>query len=109
MTIIKLWIDDIRTPPSNEWVWAKTVNEARAAIRFYEHNINADIIIISLDHDAGAYYSGGGDYIKVLDWLEEENLVDTGYFFHFHSMNPVGVENMRRIINHNNWREVKSL
>ena len=29
--------------------------------------------------------------------------------FHFHSMNPVGVENMRRIIEHNRWQEIKNL
>ena len=106
---MKLWIDDIRTPPSDEWIWAKSVNEAQAAIRFYERNMSDDQILISLDHDAGAYYSSGGDYIKVLDYLEEWKLPDTGYFFHLHTMNPVGRENMRRIINRNNWREVKSI
>lgn len=68
-----------------------------------------DTILISLDHDAGDFVRDGGDYIKLLDWLEEEGIVDTGYFFHIHSQNPVGIENMRRIIEHNNWKEVESI
>lgn len=103
----KLWIDDVRQPPSDEWIWAKTVYEAIGAICFYEHNMFTDTITISLDHDAGDYAKDGGDYVRVLDWLEREGIVDTGYFFHIHSQNPVGVQNMRAIINHNGWREIK--
>ena len=68
-----------------------------------------DTILISLDHDAGDFARDGGDYIKLLGWLEEKGIVDTGYLFHIHSQNPVGVENMRRIIEHNNWKEVKNI
>ena len=46
----------------------------------------------------------GGDYIKLLDWLEETG---RNYPIRIHSMNPVGVENMRRIIERNGWTEVK--
>lgn len=100
-----LWIDDVRPAPDG-WLWVKSVKDAQAAIMFYERNMADDSITISLDHDAGDYYSQGGDYIKVLDWLEENGIVDTGYSFHFHSRNPVGVQNMRAIIQHNGWREV---
>lgn len=103
---MKLWIDDVRTPPNSDWLWAKSVNEAKAAISMYENNFKDDAILISLDHDAGDYVSKGGDYVKVLDWLEEQGIVDTGYFFNLHSMNPVGVQNMRNIIQHNDWREI---
>lgn len=65
-----------------------------------------DNILIDLDHDAGDYVSEGGDYIKLLDWLEAKNIVDTGYSFRIHSMNPVGVQNMRAIIEKNGWREI---
>lgn len=103
---MKLWIDDVRRPPSTDWIWARTVNQARSAIWMYEKNMQDDTIIINLDHDAGDYAKDGGDYIEVLNWLEREDIVDTGYFFHIHSYNPVGVENMRRIIEHNGWREI---
>lgn len=66
-----------------------------------------DNILIDLDHDAGDYVSEGGDYIKLLDWLEAKNIVDTGYSFHIHSMNPVGIQNMRAIIKKNGWREIR--
>lgn len=79
---------------------------AKTAIWQYEHSMIDDNILIDLDHDAGDYAFEGGDYIKLLDWLEAKNIVDTGYSFHLHSMNPVGVQNMRAIIKKNGWREI---
>lgn len=96
-----LWVDDIRTPPCNDWLWARSTNEAITAIKSYERSFATDTIYISLDHDAGDFAGGGGDYIRVLDWLEQAGIVDTGYFFHLHTMNPVGRENMERIIRKN--------
>lgn len=60
--------------------------------------------LIDIDHDAGEYVRFGGDYIKLLDWLEA-----TGrkYPIRIHSMNPVGVANMRRIIERNGWKEIR--
>lgn len=109
---LKLWVDDTRRPPDWEeincpYLWCKSVNQAIAAIGFYERNFQDDEILIDLDYDAGDYADQGGDYIKILDFLEEQGIVDTGYFFHLHSQNVVGVENMRRIIEHNNWREIR--
>lgn len=104
---MKLWVDDLRKPPSSEWLWCKTVNGAKSAILTYEQNMHDEIIIIDLDHDAGEYVKNGGDYIEILNWLEQKGIVDTGYFFHFHTMNPVGRYNMIRICNHNNWRVIK--
>ena len=62
------------------------------------------IDVIDLDHDAGDYAYDGGDYIKLLDWLEE---TERNYPIRIHSMNPVGVENIRRIVRRNGWTEVK--
>ena len=101
---MKLWIDDVRKPPTEEWVWARSVKQVKTCIMAYEQNYYDDTIIIDLDHDSGDWFNEGGDYIKILDWLEEQNIVDTGYFFHIHSMNPVGRENMERIIMKNGWR-----
>lgn len=95
----KLWVDDVRPTPGSDWVWAKSVNEAKRLIVEYEQKANR-FECLSLDHDAGDFAFDGGDYIKILDWLEE-----TGrkYPIHIHSMNPVGVMNMRRIIQRNHW------
>ena len=52
---------------------------------------NETIELIDLDHDAGDYVNDGGDYIKLLDWLEETG---RNYPIRLHSMNPVGVANI---------------
>ena len=62
------------------------------------------ITLIDLDHDAGDYANDGGDYIRLLDWLEETG---RNYPIRIHSMNPVGVQNMRAIIQKNSWQEIK--
>ena len=82
---MKLWVDDLRQPPSDEWLWAVSVDQAKLAIKVYEINMYDDTIIIDLDHDAGDYAQYGGDFIRLLDWLEEMGIVDTGYFFHIHT------------------------
>lgn len=126
---MKLWIDDVRPAPQG-YDWIKSVNEAKKFIigseecvqrcmdrgrkcflerdykgrdRCYNAANQVDISIIDIDHDAGDYAFDGGDYIKLLDWLEETN---RNYTIHIHSMNPVGVANMRAIIKRNGWKEV---
>ena len=101
---MKLWIDDVRPAPEG-YVWCKSVNEAKRYITWFENfytNPNNDVIeVVDIDHDAGEF--GPPDFIKVLDWLEETG---RNYPIHIHSMNVVGVENMRRIIQRNGWKEV---
>jgi hypothetical protein len=126
---MKLWIDDVRPAPKG-YVWCKSVNEAKYIIEYQEASIadlgrqvreldaignyeeadhlhmvaaNSYISVIDIDHDAGDYASDGGDYIRLLDWLEETG---RNYPIRIHSMNPVGVANMRRIIERNGWKEV---
>lgn len=98
---MKLWIDDVRPAPDG-YVWIKSVNEAIKEIN-WRNALNLNISLIDIDHDAGDYAYDGGDYIKLLDWLEETG---RNYPIHIHSMNPVGAENMRRIIERNGWKEV---
>lgn len=103
---MKLWIDDVRPAPGDcfhKWAWCKAVNTAKIIIESAEKSGN-EIELIDLDHDAGDYTKDGGDYIKLLDWLEETG---RNYPIHIHSINVVGVENMRRIIQRNRWTEVK--
>lgn len=80
-----------------------SVEGAKAAILTAE-SIGENIELISIDHDAGVYAFNGGDYIKLLDWLEETG---RNYPIHIHSQNVVGVQNMRRIIERNGWKEIK--
>lgn len=115
---MKIWIDDIRPAPEG-YEWCKSVDDAiyiidgiymyHWATQFW-NTVKDKLEVIDLDHDAGEYAKFGGDYIKLLDYLEdcEKNhgydLKDVK--FHIHSMNPVGVENMRQIIRRNGWEEI---
>ena len=100
---MKLWIDDVRPAPDG-YIWAKSVNDAKKNIIAVEVFHKKDPVeLISIDHDAGDYACDGGDYIKLLDWLEETG---RNYPIRIHSMNAVGVANMRRIIERNGWKEV---
>lgn len=106
---MKIWIDDVRHAPEG-YSSAKSVKGAILKIKFaekmYEHlkDDSFKIELIDIDHDAGNYAEDGGDYINLLNWLEETG---RNYPIRIHSMNPVGVENMRRIIQKNGWTEVK--
>lgn len=103
---MRIWVDDVRSAPE-DYVWCKSVQEAKDTVLVLELyatvNESYKVELIDLDHDAGDYAYDGGDYIKLLDWLEE---TERNYPIRIHSMNPVGVENMRRIIRRNGWTEV---
>ena len=109
---MKLWIDDIRPAPEG-YIWVKSVNEFS---RLFSHGtICLDNLItdVDLDHDAGDFSRDGGDYIEILNYLESVaegskiyKLLISDMKFHIHSKNPVGVENMRRIIKRNGWKEI---
>ena len=111
---LKLWIDDIRSAPEG-YVWCKSTNEALHIIRKHRDEITE----LSLDHDSGDYVSEGGDFIEVLNEMERLchcvdpiyraawNCIFMNYTFRLHSANPVGVANMRVIIEKNGWKEIR--
>ena len=100
---MKIWVDDVRPAPEG-YVWCRTVNEVVSLIPDAERYVGIDCVkIIDLDHDAGDYAQYGGDYIRILDWLEETG---RNYPIRIHSMNPIGRGNMRRIIRKNGWKEI---
>ena len=99
---MKLWIDDVRPAPEG-YIWIKSVNQAKTAIKTYELNYYDYGVLIDIDHDAGDFATDGGDYIELLKWLEATK---RNYPIHIHSMNPVGIQNMRAIIQYNGWTEV---
>lgn len=102
---MKLWVDDVRPAPEG-YKHIKSVHDAMYAILWTETAYweNETIELIDLDHDAGDYTKDGGDYIEILNWIEETG---RNYPIRIHSMNPVGVQNMRAIIQRNGWTEVK--
>lgn len=95
-----LWLDDERPV-------AKYFNGGIAEVaRTYEDAIDIflelkdgnDSICISLDHDLGADKTGY-DFAK---WLIEHYYI--GYF-HLHTMNMVGANNIRQLLTHYGWIE----
>ena len=125
---MKLWVDDIRTAPYG-YHWCRSVNEAKKYILSTEKRIErymdrgkdcfqnfdfagrtkaysaatkVDIEVIDIDHDAGDFARDGGDYINLLNWLEETG---RNYPIRIHTMNPVGREQMKSIIERNGWTE----
>ena len=110
---MKLWIDDVRPAPEG-YVWCKSVNDAYDRFHRQLGLFPEDELLIDIDHDAGDYAWDGGDFIFLLKNLELcyhqdikwKDYIDNKVTFHIHSMNPVGVQNMRRIIQKNGWKEV---
>lgn len=105
---MRIWVDDIRPAPEG-YIWCRSVNETINTIDSLDMmcgSFDSMIELIDIDHDAGDFASDGGDYIKLLDYFEECFGKDLPYKIKIHSMNPVGVENMRRIIQKNGWKEV---
>lgn len=103
---MKLWIDDLRPAPEG-YHWIKTTN---AALLYLTH-CSDKVELIDLDHDAGDFVAEGGDYINILNKMEEFKYAFDADFSHInfrlHSANPVGVANMRAIIERNGWKEIK--
>ena len=116
---MKIWVDDVRQAPDG-YVWCKSTNQA---LRKIVLEAKDEVELIDLDHDAGDFVKEGGDFINVLNELERLSRKTTtvdgvkfhGYWhlkckeikFRLHTMNPVGRDNMRRIIERNGWTEVR--
>ena len=85
---MKLWVDDIRPAPSG-YILCRSVKDAIALLK------TGSVTDLDLDHDLGSYAIHGGDAINILDWC-----VQNEYFprVRLHTMNPVGRQNMQRIL-----------
>jgi len=104
---MKVWVDDVRPAPEG-YIWCKSTNEA---LRLIVANIK-EVEILHLDHDMGDTF--GGDAIIIVEELErkahrsqEFAEAVSNIIFILHSANPVGVANMRAIIQKNGWREIR--
>lgn len=85
---MKLWLDDVRTPPPG-WHWVRSVNQAIVALT----TAGTKVTHMSLDHDLGSFEPDGGDGIKLTYWMAEHDIWPTAGI-RVHSANPVGVQNM---------------
>lgn len=89
----KLFLDDLRPAPNDSWDVVRSFDEFKAYI--IKHGVPD---IISFDHDLGLG-PNGYDCVK---WLIEKNYKIKE--FHAHSMNPVGRENIIKLLTW--WKEI---
>lgn len=86
----RLFIDDIREPPSSDWIVARTSTEAIALIE--RDGCPREI---SFDHDLG----GDDTAMRLAHWLVSRDLDEPGFIpfdfrYYVHSANPVGRANI---------------
>jgi hypothetical protein len=85
---IRLWLDDIRTPPNDTWTWVKTVDEAVALME------TGRVTEASLDHDLGDEVPEGR---RLVLWMAEHDIWPSEAIS-VHSGNVVGHEYMVGVI-----------
>lgn len=96
---IKIWLDDIRTPPDETWTWCKNPEEFRKIL----DGEGAEIDEISFDHDLG-YYESGKEITgyTCLCWVEKRILTDMTFpipTMHVHTSNGSAYSKMRKVVN----------
>lgn len=92
---MKIWLDDIREPPL-DWVWVKNAKDAWYVICMaYKRG---QFEGVSFDHDLGEDGTGYD-----LACLMECFSVYPSIFINIHSANPVGVENIKKAMENNNY------
>lgn len=82
---MKLWVDDLRPPPGDDWLWYRTSFDALTALAI-ARDCKMRLEVASLDHDLG-----GDDTTRpIIMWMCEHNL----WFdeMRVHTQNPVGRE-----------------
>ena len=92
---LRLWIDDIRTPPDHTWDWVTTSEAAIALLKHFQRDGMLWIPreAVSFDHDLG----GDDTSRNVVIWMIENDFrFDT---YRIHSANPVGREWLAGMIN----------
>jgi len=88
---MKLWLDDLRTPPDESWTWVKTSQEAMEMLD------TGSIVEISLDHDLGSDLWNGYTVACHIENLAHHAGIKPPKW-KIHSANPVGAENIARAL-----------
>ena len=92
----KIYLDDVRIPPSLHWNLTRNFIEIKEKIELYGCPSH-----ISFDHDLGEGEPSGLDIAK---WLVQQDLdfmffIPYDFTFQVHSMNPVGKKNIESYLN----------
>lgn len=101
--MIKLWLDDIRTPPDETWLWCKNGYECVGMIVANAGNID----IVSFDHDLGEGVNGywvacqietmANNFYRhsLVEFKDNpEGICVPSFDWEVHSANPVGRKNI---------------
>ena len=113
-----VWVDDIRRAPA-DYIWIRTVNRFKMWFKVvYNHDLWYDSyacksvahydLLISMDHEAQDFVADGGNYIEILNYLEEimpkiSKWSEFRIIFRFHTGNETVTEEMKKIIKRNGW------
>jgi hypothetical protein len=89
----RLWLDDVRRPPSDEWTWAKSVEEA------IEILATKRVVEASLDHDLHPFQRDG---MEVCLWMQENDVWP--HRVRIHSSNRSASTKMCGLLERNGYR-----
>lgn len=91
----RLYLDDLRTPSTANWVVVRSYDEA---VRYVQtHGWPS---VVSLDHDLGDDVPTGYDFARWLVELDmDTNTMPKDWIYNIHSANPVGAANIQGLLN----------
>ena len=95
-----VFIDDIREIPRNEFKYGVAIRDFESAIEYLSTYANDFPIVVSFDHDLGEEKTG----YDIAKYIVENNIPIKA--FTIHSMNPVGVKNIRELLTHYGYKEI---
>lgn len=106
-----IYVDDIRKDDTffkslhnyTHMKWIPIICRSAEEAIFFLNYYNEEFynVIIDLDHDLGENNLSGYEICK---WIVENQIPLVG--FHIHSMNSVGVANMRQLLTHYGYKEI---
>lgn len=95
ITAKRLWLDDARRPPSDEWLWVKAVDEA------IEILATGDVVEASLDNDLHPFEHDG---LEVIEWMIEHHVFPR--HVRVHTDNGVASTKMCGLLERGGYRKV---
>ena len=87
---MKIWLDDVRTPPDDTWTHCTSVSSATITLAMYQQEVEE----ISFDHDLGEdpegnEYPNGNEFAKIIEEKAHVGLMDP-VKWNVHSANSPG-------------------
>lgn len=93
ITSAKLWLDDVHRPPSEDWTWVKSVDEALALL------LTGSVAEVSLDNDLHPFEHDG---LEVCEWMEEHGVWPE--VVHVHTDNRFASTKMCNLLERNGYK-----